>query len=219
MIQSANHRKFIPVVAVAALVIASLLVMPPFSPTRAETSAAVAVPPALGKPSQPQKPLAIGQGSANLPPPVAEMRDAIISAARTGNFDELLIPIQWNELPPDFGAASVEDTIAAWKKSSPQGTGREWLALLINLLEAPYAVVPQGRDIENAKVYIWPAFGELPLDQLSPALEVEFLRLVSSADAQRMRAAGGYDGYGLAIGADGTWHAFNKIAKPHKMSK
>ena len=147
------------------------------------------------------------------------MRDAILAAARTGNLDELLIPIQWNELPPNFGESSIKDTIAEWKKSSPDGTGRQWLALLINLLEAPYAVVRQGRDVENAKVYIWPAFAEVPLTNLPPPLDVEFLRLVTGPDAQRMKTAGYYDGYGIAIGADGTWHAFTKTAKAPKASK
>lgn len=166
-----------------------------------------------------KKPIAVSQGRAELPPAVSEMRDAIITAARTGNVDELLIPIQWNELPPNFGAASVRDTLAEWKKKSPDGTGRAWLALLINLLEAPYAVIPQGPDVENARIFIWPAFAELPLDKLSPALDVEFHRLFAPDEITRMRKAGGYDGYGLAIGADGTWHAFTKTANPPTKSK
>lgn len=155
----------------------------------------------------------IGQGRAELPPAVSEMRDAIIAAARTGSLKELLIPIQWNELPPDFGDLSVDDTLADWRKKSPDGSGREWLARLINLLEAPYAVLRKGSDIENNKIFVWPAFSELPLDKLTPPLEVELLRLVSAKEAQRMRAQGFYDGYGLAIGADGTWHVFKKVTR------
>lgn len=165
------------------------------------------------KSAKPAKPPQIGQGRAGLPLAVAEMRDAIIAAARSGKLDELLIPIQWNELPPDFGDLSVKDTLASWKKQSPRTEGREWLALLINLLEAPYAVIHQGPDVENARIFIWPAFAELPLAKLSPALQVELLRLVPAAEAKRMIAQGHYDGYGLAIGADGTWHAFKKTTK------
>ena len=165
------------------------------------------------------KPPTISQGRAGLPPAVAEMRDGIIAAARTGSLKELLIPIQWNELPPDFGDYSVEDTIAAWKKQSPDGKGREWLALLINLLDAPYAVLRKGPDIENNKIYVWPAFSELPLKNLSPALQVELLRLVSAKEAARMQAQGQYDGFGLAIGADGTWHVFKKVTPPSSPAK
>lgn len=165
------------------------------------------------KPAKSGKATNIGQGRAGLPPAVSEMRDGIISAARTGRLKELLIPIQWNELPPDFGDLSVEDTLAHWRKKSPDGTGREWLARLINLLEAPYAVLQKGPDIENNKIFVWPAFSELPLKKLSPGLEVELLRLVPAKDALRMRDQGYYDGYGLAIGADGTWHAFKKVTR------
>ena len=156
----------------------------------------------------------IGQGRSGLPNAVNEMRDAILAAARSGRLDELMIPIQWNELPPDFGDLSVEETLAKWKKASPDGSGREWLAKLINLLEAPYAVLRKGRDIENNKLFVWPAFSELPLAKLPPALHVELLRLVPAAEAARMITQGHYDGHGLAIGADGTWHVFKKIAQP-----
>ena len=171
------------------------------------------------KPETASEQLTIGQGRGGLPPGVNEMRDAILAAARSGRLDELLIPIQWNELPPDFGDLAVKETLADWKKQSPDGSGREWLARLINLLEAPYAVVRKGSDIENNKVFVWPAFSEVPLKKLPPALHVELLRLASAASVARMIAQDRYDGYGLAIGADGTWHAFKKVSKPAKEPK
>lgn len=169
-------------------------------------------PAVAGKTKAAKQPV-IGQGREGLPNAVNEMRDAILAAARSGRLDELLIPIQWNELPPDFGDMSVKETLADWKKRSPDGSGREWLAKLINLLEAPYVVLRKGPDIENNKIFIWPAFSEIPLTKLSPALHVELLRLVPAKDAARMIAQGHYDDYGLAIGADGTWHVFTKVTK------
>ena len=171
------------------------------------------------KPAKSTTQWTIGQGRSDLPPAVNEMRDAILAAARSGRLDELLIPIQWNELPPDFGDLPVKDTLAAWKKRSPDGSGREWLAKLIDTLEAPYAVVRRGPDIENNKIFIWPAFAELPLKKLSPALHVELLRLAPADDVARMIATDHYDGFGLAIGADGTWHAFKKVSKSAKAGK
>lgn len=155
----------------------------------------------------------IGQGRAALPVPVNEMRDAIIAAARTGDIDELLIPIQWNELPPNFGPLSARETLARWRKVSPDGTGRERLAELINLLEAPYAVLRRGKDAENSKIYVWPAFAEIPLKGLGPRLSVELMRLQTPAEIARMKAAGGYDGMGLSIGADGVWHAYQPVVQ------
>ena len=151
-----------------------------------------------------------GEGSAALPIPVAEMRDAIMAAARSGNLAELLIPIQWNELPPDFGELSIKKTLAKWRSETSDGSGRHMLAVLLDLLEQPYAVLRQGRDVENAKIYIWPAFAELDLKKLSPSQDVAFYRLVPGADGLRMKAAGKYDGWAMAIGADGTWHAFRR---------
>ena len=86
-----------------------------------------ATPAVAGKTKAAKQPV-IGQGRDGLPNAVSEMRDAILAAARSGRLDELLIPIQWNELPPDFGDLSVKETLADWKKRSPDGSGREWLA-------------------------------------------------------------------------------------------
>lgn len=153
----------------------------------------------------------VGFGAAGLPANVAEMREAILAAALSGDLEELLIPIQWNELPPDFGDKPPKEMLARWKKESHDGSGREMLALIADILSAPYAARRQGPDIENAMVYIWPAFAELPLKNLPPALDVALLRVVSSEEARRMKQSGSYDGYGLAIGADGTWHAFKRV--------
>ena len=161
----------------------------------------------------------VGFGAEGLPANVAEMREAILAAALSGDVDELIIPIQWNELPPDLGEKPAKETLGAWKRQSHDGSGREMLALLADILTAPYAVRRQGPDVENAMVYIWPAFAELPLKNLPPALEVALLRVVSPEEARRMKRSGAYDGYGLAIGADGTWHAFKRVTQAPTDSK
>jgi hypothetical protein len=77
-------------------------------------------------------------------------------------------------------------------------------------MEAGYVVLPLGRDIENNRLYIWPYFSEIPLAGLTPAQEVELLRLVPVAAAKAMRDKGRYTHWRLAIGADGAWHTFRK---------
>jgi hypothetical protein len=156
-------------------------------------------------------PVTVEYGANRLPVNVAEMREAILAAALSGDLKELLIPIQWNELPPDFGEKPVKETLSDWQKQSHDGSGREMLALLADILSGPYAVRRQGADVENAKIFIWPAVAELPLDKLTPPLEVALLRIASGDEVKRMKKAGRYDGYGLAIGADGTWHAFKQV--------
>ena len=102
------------------------------------------------------------------------------------------------------------DPVAHWKKISGDGEGREVLAALAEILDAGYVVLPLGRDLENNRIYIWPYFAEVPLDKLTPAQEVELLRLVPPAAAKEMMATGKYTHWRLAIGADGTWHSFRK---------
>ena len=150
-----------------------------------------------------------GDGRQDLPPAVREMRDAIVGAALTGDLGELLIPIQWNELPPDFGRLPVGETLTAWRKKG-DFAGREKLAILVNLLSGPFAILRQGPDVENAKLFVWPYASQIPANKLRPRDEVELLRLVSPDDLKRMRLKGAYDGYTLAIGADGTWHSFRR---------
>jgi hypothetical protein len=55
---------------------------------------------------------------------------------------------------------------------------------------------------------VWPYFAELAPDKLTPAQEVELLRLVPAEALGEMKRQGRYTHYKLGIGADGTWHFF-----------
>lgn len=145
-----------------------------------------------------------------LPIQVAAMREAILDAALRGDIDALVEPIQMNELKPDFGEVSAAEPIEDWRKLSVDGEGREILAILINILQSPYAVVRQGPDIENNKLYIWPYFAEVPINKLPPHLDIHLLRLIPREDYKIMKETGDYRYWRLAIGADGTWHSFYK---------
>lgn len=147
---------------------------------------------------------------AALPPNTREMRDAILDAAHTGAIEELRHVIEWNELPPGFSDKPIDDPIAFLKSVSGDGEGREILAILINMLELDYAKVRQGQDAENTAVYVWPYLAEVPLDKLTPAQEVDLYRLVPPALAKDMREKKKWSWYRLMIGADGTWHSFQK---------
>ena len=127
-----------------------------------------------------------------------------------GRIEELRHAWELNELKPDLGVAAVGDPVAHWKQISGDGEGREILAALAEILDAGYVVLPLGRDLENNRLYMWPYFAEVPLDKLSPAQEVELLRLVPPAAAKDMRSAGKYTHWRIVIGADGTWHSFRR---------
>lgn len=151
-----------------------------------------------------------GAPAAPLPAPVAEMRDALLTAVRSGDIEDLRIPLDWNEMKPAITDYPVEDPIAYWRKASADGQGREILAALGEVLDAGYTVLPLGKDVENNRLYVWPAIAEKNLDALSAAEEVELYRLVRPAEVAIMRAQKRWSWYRLVIGADGTWHAFQK---------
>ena len=151
-----------------------------------------------------------GPFQGKLPANVAEMRDAILAAAHSGDVEELKTAIEWNELKPDFGSEAGSDPIAYWKRISADGQGREILAALANLLSLAPAELPFGKDAENNAIYVWPYLAERPLDKLSPAEEVDLYRLMPPATAKTMREKNKWTWWRLSIGADGTWHTFTR---------
>lgn len=152
----------------------------------------------------------IHHATETLPQPVRELRDTLLEAVQSGKIEELRYAYDLNDIKPDLGAPAGADPVAHWRKISGDGNGREVLAALSLLLEAGYVVLPLGADPENNRLYIWPYFAEVPLGGLTPAQEVELLRLVPPAKAKEMKAAGKYTHWRLTIGADGSWHAFRK---------
>lgn len=194
----------------AVLVLAGLLIVYPSPSPALEKRAGPEAHDAAGALEPAAPPARRGSRPIALPAPVEEMRQAILAAALSGDVEELRVPLDWNELKPDAGVAPGEDPIAHWKKISGDGQGREILAALANMLPMRPAEVPLGRDIENNRIYVWPYLAEAKLDGLSPAEEVDLLRLVSPEVAKAMRDKKKWTWWRLTIGADGTWHSFKK---------
>lgn len=148
--------------------------------------------------------------STPLPPAAADMYEAILSAVHSGRIEDLKLAYELGELRADLGDVPVSDPVAHWKALSADGEGREILAIVADLFAIGPAAVRRGKDPENNAVYVWPYLAELPLDTLSPAQQVDLLRIVPAQDAKAMRAGKTYTGWRLTIGADGLWHAFHK---------
>lgn len=138
------------------------------------------------------------------------MYEAILSAVHSGRIEDLKLAYELGELRADLGDVPVSDPVAHWKALSADGEGREILAIVADLFAIGPAAVRRGKDPENNAVYVWPYLAELPLDTLSPAQQVDLLRIVPAQDAKAMRAGKTYTGWRLTIGADGLWHAFHK---------
>jgi hypothetical protein len=151
-----------------------------------------------------------GDQHVHLPRNVADLRDAILAAARSGNIEELRSVFKMGALP-DLGVAGTDDPIKALKGQSANGEGREILAALVNLLEMPPATKPIGRDIENNSVYVWPYLAAKQPDKLTPSEDVDLYRLVSPAKAAEIHEKKRWLWWCLAIAADGTWLTFKQI--------
>lgn len=143
-----------------------------------------------------------------LPPPVAEMREAMLAAAETGDIEELRTVLDWNELKPEVADSPVADIIAHWRSLSADGTGADVLAALRAILSAAPAVVRGGRDVENDRLFVWPGVAEQAIGNLDAAGLAELVRIAPEHEVARMKAAGRYLGWRLVIGADGVWHSF-----------
>jgi hypothetical protein len=142
------------------------------------------------------------------------MREAILDAIASGTIEALKSAIELNELPPDVGRAPNvgqgrrEDPITALKRQSADGSGRDVLDVLGRLLATDAALVPLGRDIENNGVYVWPYLAERDLSKLSKVDRAALDALVGQDAAAEIVRSGRWTWWRVAIGADGTWHAF-----------
>jgi len=150
----------------------------------------------------------VGHRLSDLPIPVSEMRELILSAALSGEPEAMRDAVQWNELKPVFGTGPAADPIAWLKEKSTDGTGHDVLAQIVNILAMPFALAPLGPDVENNRMYVFPAMAARDLKKLNA-------RLVSACDALAMIRTGRYSGWAIAIGADGTWHSLTP-AEPAK---
>lgn len=148
--------------------------------------------------------------NATLPPAVAEMRDAILAAVHSGRIEDLRLAIELNEMRPDVADDPVEDIVAYWRTSSKDGEGRDILDALAKILDQPPAVVPLGRDIENNRIFVWPALAERAPVTLTAADDAALASLMSPEEVQALKTAKRWTWWRLAIGADGTWHSFRR---------
>ena len=139
-----------------------------------------------------------------LPDPVKLMVERIATAAQSGEIENMRPVFESNELKPMVAAAFVGDPIALWKKESADGSGRDILAAMLNVLSSGYARVGQGPD----EMYVWPYFAETGVSTLTAAQEVELYRIVPRERVAEMKKSGKYDYYRLGVAPTGVWHYF-----------
>src|SRR5262245_3985363 len=77
-------------------------------------------------------------GTAELPGPVQETRDIILSAVSSGRIEDLRQAYDLNELKPDLAAEPVADPVAYWKHISADGRGLVVMAVIEPVLGAGF---------------------------------------------------------------------------------
>jgi hypothetical protein len=145
-----------------------------------------------------------------LPDHVADVRDAILTAAHSGKIEELKSAFEVSGAVPDLGISSRSDPIKALKDRSADPQGRDTLAAIVEIMEMPPAALPLGNDIENNLIYVWPYLSMRRLDSLTPSEQVDLYRLVPPELAADMLKKKRWLWWRLVIAADGTWTMFKK---------
>jgi len=133
----------------------------------------------------------------------------IITAAKSGDLEELRTALEWNELPPETGADNKTDPITFWKKQSSDGNAHQIMARMLDIFERGFTLHNEGEENTKAS-YIWPYLAAKNLKNLKPHEEVDLHRLATPDEVKTMKASGKYSGYYAVIGEDGTWHSFMK---------
>jgi hypothetical protein len=142
---------------------------------------------------------------ARLPPAVAQTRERILAAARSGELLKLFAVMKEAPSLPVFSFSEENDPIGFWKANYPDSEGIEALSILINVLETGFVHVDVGTPQE---IYLWPYFARIPLKSLTPQQRTELFRIITGADYKDMVEFGVYSFYRLGIAPDGTWQFF-----------
>ncbi|MGI9380733.1 MAG: hypothetical protein ACR2OW_13910, partial [Methyloligellaceae bacterium] len=109
-----------------------------------------------------------------LPEKVADMRNQILMAARSGEIEALRPVLEASELLPVLGDSPVSDPIEFWRTQSSDGHGLEVLAALMEIFNSGFVRINSDTQDE---LFIWPYFAEFKPDELTPTQWVELYRL------------------------------------------
>ncbi len=151
------------------------------------------------------EPPVIHRDLSTLPPAVAAMREKIIAAARTGDYDEMRKVVGLSDPPPVLSPDSRIDPVEAMRTGSGDPEGFEVLAILLDVLDAGWIVKDEGTPQAR---YVWPYFADYPLEAVTPSQMVEIYRVLTAGDFEQMRADGSYEFYRVEIAGDGRWLLF-----------
>ena len=141
-----------------------------------------------------------------LPPEVRKTHDDMLAAARSGDIQKFAKIMDAQPAPVTVSFGDPEDKIAYLKGESGDGTGVAIMAILANLLDAPYAAMTSG---DGKPVYIWPSLARYDdLRALSNEELVEAYRITGLDLFKAQQEYGGWLYWRVYIGPNGELQAF-----------
>jgi hypothetical protein len=158
-----------------------------------------------GSAYDPYADLVISRDVSKLPQDVQAMRTRLLKAATGGDIGALKTIIDAQSEPPTLSFGGADDPIAFLKSASADGNGVELLAIMANMLSAPYAII--GATSPDPS-YVWPYLAAADVSKLTPEQWVDAYRLLPAETAKDLPEAGSYYYWRVFIDENGDWSAF-----------
>ncbi|MHB1110198.1 MAG: hypothetical protein ACYCZU_07785 [Devosia sp.] len=141
-----------------------------------------------------------------LPAPVREKRERLLAAAKSGDMRRLKAIFDAEAAAPTVSFGQPEDPIAYLEQQSGDGEGLETLAILADLLTAPYAAMDGG---DGDPIYVWPYLAAVEdLSALMPEQQVDGYRIMGYSGFKDMMEVGTWFYWRVYIGPEGQLQAF-----------
>jgi len=141
-----------------------------------------------------------------LPADVRKMHDDLMAAAISGDIETLGKIMDAQATPVIVSYGDPEDKVVYLKTESQDGTGVAIMALLADLLDAPYAAMSGG---EGKPVYVWPYLAVYEdLRALSDEELVDAYRIVGLDLFRAQQEVGGWLYWRVYLGPNGELQAF-----------
>lgn len=141
-----------------------------------------------------------------LPKPVQRKREQLIAAALSGDIEALRPIIEAQANPPTVSYGGPDDAVDYLKTYSADGQGIENLAILLDLLNAPYAVFDTDSGDPS---YVWPYLAVVPdLAALTAVEKVDAYRILTHEQFTELVELQAWYYWRVFIGKDGEWQAF-----------
>jgi hypothetical protein len=142
-----------------------------------------------------------------LPEAVQKRHHELLAIARTGDIGALTAILDNDKTTVSFG--DPEDRTASLVEASADKEGVETLAILADLLEAPFAAVDGGEGPEGGSFYVWPSLAYYDsLQNLSAADRVVAYQIMGHAGFEEMKGLDAWYYWRVYIGPDGQLQAF-----------